>query len=94
MCADMIEAIKKTPVGDYIYAIDAELIEKLLVETLKEKKLTLSCAESCTGGYFGKRITDVSGASSVFKGGFITYTNEAKIELLGVNPETIEKYRV
>ena len=92
MCAEMIEKVRNTAVGEYIYALDAELIEKLVVDLLKEKGLTLSCAESCTGGYFGKRITDVSGASKVFKGGFITYSNEAKIELLGVNPETIEKY--
>ena len=92
MCADMIEKVKHTPVGEYIYALDAELIEKLLVKLLKEKGLTLSCAESCTGGYFGKRITDIPGASSVFLGGFITYSNEAKAELLGVNPETLAKY--
>ena len=92
MCADMIEKVKRTPVGEYIYALDAELIEKLLVKLLKEKGLTLSCAESCTGGYFGKRITDIPGASSVFLGGFITYSNEAKAELLGVNPETLAKY--
>lgn len=92
MCAEMIEAVRKTPVGEHIYGIDAELIEKLLVKTLKERGLTLSCAESCTGGYFGKRITDVAGASAVFKGGFITYSNEAKIELLGVSQSTLEKY--
>ena len=92
MCAEIIEKVKNTPVGDYIYALDAELIEKLVVEKLKEKRLTLSCAESCTGGYFGKRITDISGASSVFAGGFITYSNQAKIELLDVSPETLEKY--
>ncbi len=92
MCADMIEKVKRTPVGEYIYALDAELIEKLLVKLLKEKGLTLSCAESCTGGYFGKRITDIPGASSVFLGGFITYSNEAKAELLGVNPETLAKH--
>ena len=91
MCAEMIEKVKNTPVGEHIYAIDAELIEKFTVNLLKEKGLTLSCAESCTGGYFGKRITDISGASAVFRGGFITYTNEAKIELLGVKPETLEK---
>ncbi len=92
MCAEMIEKVKNTPVGEHIYAIDAELIEKFTVDLLKEKGLTLSCAESCTGGYFGKRITDISGASAVFRGGFITYTNEAKVELLGVKPETLEKY--
>ncbi len=92
MCADMIEKVKNTAVGEHIYALDAELIEKLVVETLKEKGLTLSCAESCTGGYFSKRITDISGASSVFKGGFITYSNESKIKLLGVSKETLDRF--
>lgn len=92
MCAEMIEKVKKTPVGEYIYALDAELIEKLLVKLLKERSLTLSCAESCTGGYFGKRITDIPGSSAVFKGGFITYSNEAKTDLLGVSSETIAKH--
>ena len=92
MCAEMIERVKSTPVGEYIYALDAELIEKLTVEMLREKGLTLSCAESCTGGYFGKRITDISGASCVFKGGFITYSNEAKIKLLGVSAQTLKQH--
>lgn len=92
MCAEMIEKIKASPVGKHVYALDAEELEKLVVDTLKEKHLTLSVAESCTGGYLGKRITDVSGASAVFAGGFITYTNDAKIKLLGVDPETLEKH--
>lgn len=92
MCSEMIEKVKNTPVGKYVYALDAELIENLLVKMLKERGLTLSCAESCTGGYFAKRITDVPGASAVFCGGLVTYSNEAKINLLGVLPETIEKY--
>lgn len=92
MCQEMIEMVKASPVGEHIYALDAEYIEKLVVEKLKEKNLTLSCAESCTGGYFGKRITDIAGASSIFAGGFITYSNKAKIDLLGVNPETLEKH--
>lgn len=92
MCQEMIEKVKNTPVGEHIYALDAELIEKLVVKMLKEKELTLSCAESCTGGYFGKRITDISGASSVFKGGFITYSNEAKMKLLGVSKETLDNF--
>ena len=92
MCQEMIEKVKASPVGEYIYALDAEYIERLVVEKLKEKKLTLSSAESCTGGYFGKRITDISGASNVFAGGFITYSNQAKIDLLGVNPKTLEMH--
>lgn len=92
LCNEMIEKVKQTPVGKYIYALDAEYIEKLLVDTLKEKGLTVAVAESCTGGYLGKRITDIAGASAVFSGGLITYSNESKVKLLGVDPKTIEKY--
>ncbi len=92
MCAEMIEKIKNSPVGEYIYALDAENIEKITVEALKEKGLTLSCAESCTGGYLGKRLTDISGASAAFLGGFITYSNEAKMKLLGVKKETLDAF--
>ena len=62
------------------------------VALLCEKKLTLSSAESCTGGYIGKLITDVSGSSAVYNGGVISYTNEIKKGLLGVKDETIERY--
>lgn len=63
-----------------------------LVEKLKEKGATLSSAESFTGGLIGKLVTDVSGSSAVFNGGVIAYINEIKEGLLGVKPETIEKY--
>ena len=92
MCLQMMEKIKNSPVGKYIYAVDAENIEFFVVQELKKQKKTLAVAESCTGGYLGKRITDVPGASEIFFGGFITYSNEAKINLLGVLPETIEKF--
>ena len=62
-----------------------------LVKLLAAHKQTLSVAESCTGGLIGKLITDVSGASSVFCGGMITYTNEVKINNLGVRRETIDR---
>ena len=62
------------------------------VRLLTEKGLTVSVAESCTGGLIGKLFTDVSGASAIFAGGMITYTNSVKINKLGVAAETIEKY--
>jgi PncC family amidohydrolase len=68
------------------------LICKDLVDVLKEKNLTLSCAESCTGGLVAKMITDVGGASNVFFGGVVSYTNEIKERVLGVKHETLEKY--
>jgi len=92
MCAEMIDQIRSSPVGKYIYALDAENVENLVVKALKERKITLSVAESCTGGMLGKMITDIPGASEVFLGGVIAYSNEAKKELLGVDPRTIEQH--
>ncbi|MCR5102694.1 MAG: CinA family protein [Butyrivibrio sp.] len=65
---------------------------KELVEALMEKGLTVTTAESCTGGLIAGAITDVSGSSAVFKRGFVTYCDEAKMEMLGVSEETLEKY--
>ncbi len=63
-----------------------------LVTALTESHLTVSTAESCTGGLIAKRITDVSGCSSVFLGGFVTYTNEVKTNLLGVDPQIFQQH--
>ena len=63
-----------------------------LIERLKAKKLTISTAESCTGGLIAKLITDVPGSSEVFIGGVVSYSNEMKMKWLGVNPETLKKY--
>ncbi len=62
------------------------------VAELKRKNLTLATAESCTGGLVGKLLTDVPGVSAVYVGGIISYTNEIKINILGVSAQTIEKY--
>lgn len=67
-------------------------IEKQTVELLKNKKLKLATAESCTGGLISKRITDVSGSSEVFEGGVVCYSNRFKENVLGVSPETLKKY--
>ena len=58
---------------------------ELLVQRLKDRKLTVSTAESCTGGLLGKSITDVSGSSAVYPGGVISYCNRIKHDLLGVD---------
>lgn len=65
---------------------------KEAVRLLSSKNFTLSVAESCTGGLLSKAITDISGISKVYKGGICVYSNEAKINLLGVSSETINKY--
>ncbi len=66
--------------------------EYILVEKLISKNLTIATCESCTGGLISKRITNVSGSSSVFGYGVCTYANEAKVKLLGVKEATLESY--
>lgn len=63
-----------------------------IVNLLKELNYTISCCESLTGGLFSKVLTDISGASEVFKGSIITYSNEAKIDVVRIKKEIIEKY--
>ena len=75
--------------GSYLYGIDVDSLEVLVVAELRHRHLTLALAESCTGGLLAKRITDQSGASDIFGFGFVTYANEAKIELLGVQDATL-----
>ena len=92
MCDAMIETIRKTPVGDAIYGVDIDSMERAVVESLHRRSLTLACAESCTGGLIAKRITDIPGCSDVFLGGCVTYTNEVKQKLLGVSAQTLAQY--
>lgn len=67
-------------------------IEVLLFEKITEKKLTLSIAESCTGGLISHLVTNVSGSSKYFLGGIVTYSDQSKIGLLGINKETIKNF--
>ena len=63
-----------------------------LIEYLKENNITISTAESCTGGLIAKLITDVPGSSQIFLGGMVPYSNELKMKWLGVTPDTMEKF--
>lgn len=63
-----------------------------LGQTLQQKGWQVTCAESCTGGGIGYAITSISGSSSWFKSGFITYSNQAKQKLIGVLPSTLQRY--
>ncbi len=65
---------------------------EFIVNTLKQKGLTLSAAESCTGGMVSSAIVDYPGASYIFMDGIVSYANEAKMKFLGVKKETLEKY--
>ncbi|MBR7098245.1 MAG: CinA family protein [Clostridia bacterium] len=71
---------------------DGQKNAKLLVKRLTAARLTLSTAESCTGGLIAKLITDVAGSSAVFAGGCVTYTNEVKHALLGVEQQIFDQY--
>ena len=82
----------KEKFGNLVYGVDISSLEELIRDLLKEQGLTLGCAESCTGGLIAKRMTDLSGASQVFKGGVVSYTNEVKANVLGVPQEMLDQY--
>ena len=92
LIAPVLDEIKEK-IGGYIYGIDAENIEEATVEALKENALTVSCAESLTGGLIAKRITDIPGASEIFECGVVSYSNRIKGKLLGVNEKTLEEFK-
>lgn len=79
--------------GEYIYAEgDDNSMARVVVDALRENKMTVATAESCTGGLIGKMITEIPGASEVYGFGFVTYANEAKMQLLGVRKETLDTF--
>lgn len=91
MCDETVGRIYESSVGAYIYGVDVPNAETALIRRLTERGLTIGVAESCTGGMLGQRLTNVPGASAAFLGGLITYQNEIKIKLLGVDPHTIAR---
>ena len=83
----------KNRFGNSIYTTDENVtLEETVVNLLKEKELTLTTAESCTGGMLGARLTNVPGVSDVYKQGFITYSNRAKRKMLDVKKNTLKDY--
>ena len=90
MIAPVMEHVMQR-LGDVVYGVDVECIEESVIKLLREKNMTFSAAESCTGGDVASRFTDMPGASAFFKGGVVTYTNEAKAKLLGIDPALIEE---
>ncbi len=90
MMAPVIAHVKER-LGEYVYGMDIESVEEAVLPLLKEKGLFFAAAESCTGGDIARRITEIPGASTVFLGGCVTYTNEAKARLLGIDPALIEE---
>ncbi|MCO6162712.1 competence/damage-inducible protein A [Flavobacterium sp. NRK F7] len=82
-------------IGEIITGIDEdEAIEKVIGNLLNDKKVTLALAESCTGGKIAESLTAISGASSYFKGGVVTYATESKINILGIDKAIIDEFSV
>ena len=90
--AENDEKFLRDILGELVYGIEEQTLAEVVGEKLARQKKTIAVAESCTGGWLAKLITDVPGASGYFTYGWITYSNEAKISELGVPAELIEKH--
>ena len=88
MCQPVVAHVKNV-LGDKVYGVDVPSLEALALGLMKDQGLTLSAAESLTGGLIGERFTALAGASAVFKGGAVTYCDEVKAALLGIDPAMI-----
>ena len=88
MCEPVVREVCEV-LGDVVYGVDVQSLEQVVVEGLRKRGMTAALAESCTGGLIARRITSVPGASEVFGCGLVTYSNEMKMQLLGVSPETL-----
>jgi len=93
LMAPILAEVRET-LGDIIYGIDTDSLENTVISLLKEQGLTLATAESCTGGLLSKRLTDIPGASKVYLGGVVAYSEQSKTKLLGIEPELIREYSV
>src|SRR4029079_10924665 len=78
--------------GNAVFSTNGDTMEKVVGTLLRERGETISVAESCTGGLIGRRLTEVPGSSDYFLEGAITYTNEAKVRVLGVSPDTLDRH--
>ncbi|MBR3991405.1 MAG: competence/damage-inducible protein A [Clostridia bacterium] len=97
MCRETAEKVRSTEVGKYIFAETEgaspdDGIVTYVSRLLRERGLTVGTAESCTAGMIASRIADLPGSSDILTGGIVSYANEVKTGVLGVDPEVIEKY--
>ncbi len=90
LIASMEDEIRSR-VGEYIYAADDENMEDVVGSILRERGLTIACAESCTGGLLTSRLTDVPGSSAYVMGSVVSYTNDVKQSLLGVPAAVLQR---
>jgi competence/damage-inducible protein CinA C-terminal domain len=89
---EQADAIIKSILGPSIFSAAGETLEEVIVELLAKRDQALAVAESCTGGLLANRITNVPGASEIFLAGYVCYANQAKIDMLNVDPQLIEKH--
>ena len=88
---DLINAIVLR-IKKYVYGYDDDKLEQVIADLMIKNKLTISTAESCTSGLLASRLTDVPGSSQYYKGGSVCYSNELKINDIGVDSDLIERY--
>ena len=86
------EAALRRRFGQLIYGVDVPSLESVCLELLKERSLTVSVAESCTGGLLAQRLTDLPGASAAFKGGVVSYWSQVKHDVLNVPNDLLFQY--
>ena len=87
----VVEQVRQI-LGSAVYGVDVASLEEVVVRALRERGKTIAFAESCTGGLVGDLITNTPGASEVFLGGLIVYTDEMKKRLLGVDEDVLAEY--
>ena len=88
---DLIETLKRL-IPDQIIGYGNDTLEEVIGKLLKDRKMTISTAESCTGGYLGHLITSVPGSSEYYLGSVIAYSNRIKQEMLGVSEKSLQSY--
>ena len=91
LCAPVLKSLLAR-LSPYGYGVDVDRLQQKVVALLREKNRPIALAESCTGGYIAKRLTEIAGSSKVFECGITAYSNRIKIKLLGVSPDTLKKY--
>jgi nicotinamide-nucleotide amidase len=89
---DRIASLLRPAVGEWIYGENEEDLAAMLLELCRGRRLTMSVAESCTGGLLGARLTAIPGSSDVFLGGVIAYHDSVKVRDLGVSRETLAQH--
>lgn len=89
--AEMVKTVNER-IGKYVYSEDDEDLYQVVAQKLMAQSISVSSAESCTGGLFAQTLTKIPGISAVFDRGYVTYSNAAKMEELGVSAETLEQY--